>query len=62
MSKPQIIKSGRLNIYPDTRPPAPKTDSHISAPVRQALGKLSLPEKRSRVLDVADQRTPRQWK
>jgi hypothetical protein len=50
---PTIKRMGRMNVYVDTRPPAPKAESHISAPVREAL-KDHAPEIRRGVLDVAD--------
>jgi hypothetical protein len=60
MSPPKIIKSGRVDIYASTRPPAPKADSYISPEVRKALDKHT-PEVRARVIAVAD-RKPREWK
>ena len=54
---PTIIKNGRMDIYPDTRPaPSPIDRSqHISSAVREALPKLG-PEKAGRVRAVADRK------
>jgi hypothetical protein len=52
MSDPKIIKNGRMDIYPNTRPKPPSVDSHISPEVREALSK-QIPEIRRGVLDVA---------